>query len=253
MVSLSEEIEAQIDNWLINTRREKNLPDYWRGSLVSFLSCDNPGIKQLRELVREDHFLPEDFLAGARSILCFFIPFKPWVGHSNREGGKASVNWAQAYQSTNALAENLGEYLVKYFMARGLRAVYPYEATVFTEDNPKSRWSQRHLAYFAGMGSFGINNLLISKKGSLGRYFSLITNLELSNEAELSPEYCLYKIDGSCNLCVERCSFEALSLQGFDPFKCLAQVNKNKDILGASVCGKCAVDLPCSLEIPRKK
>ena len=253
MVAKAIEIESQIDNWLENMKKERHLPDYWRGSLASFLSWDDPGIGLLRELVRPDHFLPEDFLPGARSILCFFIPFKSWVGHSNRPGDFASQQWAQAYLTTNTLAEILGEFLVEYLKDKGVRAAYPYEATVFTADNPKSRWSQRHLAYFAGMGSFGINNLLISENGSLGRYFSLITDMEVAMEEKRSPEHCLYKIDKSCSLCIDRCKFGALSHEGFDRFQCLAQLNRNEGSLRASVCGKCAVGLPCSLEVPRIK
>ncbi len=243
-------LEDYIDTWIAINRQKRQLPDYWRESQVAFLSCDNPGIPRLRELVREDHLLPEDLMEGAKSIICFFLPFKKWLGKTNLAGDYASADWAGAYTWTNKLAIELGEALIEFLKKEGIKAVYPYEAVVFSEENPRSRWSQRHLAYFAGLGSFGINNLLISKKGSMGRYFSIVTDMEVDEEAEVAPEYCLYKVNKSCRVCIDRCSFDALSLDGFDRFKCLEQLNINKKILGASVCGKCAVALPCSFRVP---
>lgn len=32
-----------------------------------------------------------------------------------------------------------------------------------------SEWSHRHAAYIAGLGIFGINNMLITNKGCVGR------------------------------------------------------------------------------------
>lgn len=245
-----EGIENFIDLWIAREREAGGLADYWRKSLVGFLSCENSGIPRLRELVKEDHFMPEELLEGARSVLCFFLPFKAWLGESNLAGELASQEWADAYKWTNDLAIKLGEDLVEYLEGLGHRAAYPYEALVFSQSNPKSRWSHRHLAYFAGMGSFGINNLLISERGSMGRYFSLVTDIEVENSEEVALEHCLYKKDKSCRICIDRCEFSALSLEGFNRHSCLSQLNINKKKLGSSVCGKCAVALPCSFGLP---
>lgn len=252
MVVSTNEIASFIDSWLSKMRKKRDLPDFWRDSLVAYLSADNPGIDRLKELVTPDHYKAEDFLEGAKSVICFFLPFKAWLGESNIEGAQASEDWAQAYTLTNALAIELGEAMIDFLAEKGIRAAYPYEATIFPRDNPRSRWSQRHLAYYAGLGSFGINNLLISKKGSMGRYFSLISEMEIE-EKGLSPEYCLYKIDSSCTQCIDQCIFGALDEEGFDRLVCLKQLDSNEKLFDASVCGKCAVGLPCSLEIPKIK
>ncbi len=252
MVISTGEIESYIDLWLKDRIQKEGLPDFWRESLVGFLPANHPGIEGLKELVVSNHYQPEDFLEGAKSVVCFFLPFKAWVAKTNIKEEAASKTWADAYMTTNRLAIELGEDLLEFFKERGYRAAYPYEATIFPKENPRSRWSQRHLAYYAGLGSFGINNLLISSKGSLGRYFSIITDMEVEG-AELSAEHCLYKQDGSCTICVDACSFGALNLEGFDRHRCLEQLGINEKLVGAGVCGKCAVGLPCSFGIPRAR
>lgn len=250
MVISTNEIEAYVDLWLEKKIKQEQLPDFWRGSLVGFLPSNHPGIEGLKELVTSNHYMAEDFLEGARSVVCFFLPFKDWVAQTNIKGELASQSWADAYNATNRLAIELGEDLIDFFKDKGYKAAYPYEATIFPKEDPRSRWSQRHLAYYAGLGSFGINNLLISRKGSLGRYFSIITDMEVE-EAELCPEHCLYKQDGSCTVCVDSCDFGALSIKGFNRHRCLEQLMVNRPLVGADVCGKCAVGLPCSFGIPK--
>jgi len=133
----------------------------------------------------------------------------------------------------------------------GTSAAVPNDAGMISMDNPRSRWSQRHVAYLAGHGTFGLNNMLISDAGAVGRYFSVVTALDVPTDAPVSEERCLWKRDGSCGLCMKRCAAGALTAEGFDRFKCLEQclVNMQK-YPGADVCGKCTVELPCSYEIP---
>lgn len=40
------------------------------------------------------------------------------------------------------------------------------EVSTFDQNILKSNWSHRHFAKIAGIGTFGINNMLISKNGS---------------------------------------------------------------------------------------
>ena len=98
---------------------------------------------------------------------------------------------------------------------------------MISEENPRSRWSQRHVAYLAGHGTFGLNNMLISDAGSVGRYFSIVTGLELPVGGPVLQERCLWKQDGSCGLCVQRCEAGALTTESFDRFKCLARCLEN--------------------------
>lgn len=71
-----------------------------------------------------------------------------------------------------------------------------------------------------GMGTFGLNNLLLTDSGCCGYYSSLVTDLPAEADAQISEERCLYKRNGSCGLCAKRCVADALGTDGFDRNRC---------------------------------
>ena len=82
------------------------------------------------------------------------------------------------------------------------------------------RWSQRHVARICGLGNFGINNMLITEMGYAGRYGSFVIDAALPYNEYVMDEYCLYKSNGNCAVCVKACPTGALTLDGFDRYKC---------------------------------
>jgi hypothetical protein len=70
------------------------------------------------------------------------------------------------------------------------------------------------------------------------------------------PEKCLYKIDGSCGICREKCFAQAYRNGVFDRHKCyqicLKNAERHKALGCADVCGKCLAGLPCSSGDPSK-
>ncbi len=229
-------------------RREKAIAAYWRPPVLRLGDARHPRLLRLRELVRPDHFLPEDFLPGADTIVSYFLPFKDEVPAGNQPGREASELWARTYLLTNAMAARLNARLAETLQQKGYPAAVPAHIGVDWE-RLDSRWSQRHVAWFCGQGGFGLNNMLISDAGCGGRYFSIVAKLgELERDEPAAEEYCLHKKDGSCGVCVKRCVNGALTVNGFDRFKCLEACHANEDrhYRGAEVCGKCMVGLPCT-------
>ena len=232
--------------------REKGLPILWRKPIVRFADANTTGFLQLKETVDPEHHVPRDFLPDANNVLSWFLPFLPELGADNLPGTLSSPRWADAYLVTNEIAAWVNEQLVQFIREKlNADAAVPTDAGMISMDNPRSRWSQRHVAYLAGHGTFGKNNMLISDAGAVGRYFSIVTTLEVNPDQPQTEERCLWKQDGACGLCMKRCEAGALTEAGFDRFKCLDQCLKNMERYpGADVCGKCTVELPCSYKIP---
>ena len=227
--------------------RESGVENVWRRPVVKYADAADTLFVRLRELVVESHYVPQDYMDNARTVISWFLPFVPAVGRGNAEAGACTATWATAYVHANALAAQLNEDMAGMLYAQGVEACVPRDAGMIGPDMPKSRWSQRHVAYIAGHGTFGLNNMLISDKGSVGRYYSLVTTLDVPPDPLVREERCLFKRDGSCGLCVRRCFTGALTERGFDRFACLGQCLKNEALYaGADVCGKCVVELPCS-------
>lgn len=235
--------EQKIDEWIDEYCEEKRIERLWKKPVVRF--ADAKGFPLFLDHVLEGHTLPEELLPGATLVLSYFLPFLEFVAKSNWEGSEPSDLWARAYLSTNTMAVTLNERIQEEVESMGYRAAIPLHAGVFAKEVLKSKWSQRHVAWLAGHGTFGINNMLISDKGSCGRYFSVVTTLDVEAGKPMRRERCLYKRNGSCGICVKRCPVGAFEGE-YDRFKCYEWLKKNEKYEGAEVCGKCDVKLPCS-------
>lgn len=233
---------------LIETYCEENqVENIWLEPVVKFADAKDPKFEQLKEIVVPNHYVPTDYMEDAVTVLSWFLPFKRRISEENAEGAMSSDSWANAYLVTNEMFGYINEGLLKVIEDMGYKACMPTNINMISFEVPKSRWSQRHVAYIAGHGTFGMNNMLISDKGCVGRYTSVITTIPAAADSIPTEERCLYKKNGTCGLCFKRCAAGALTPDGFDRFKCLAQCLENDKLHpGADVCGKCVVELPCS-------
>lgn len=248
---ISEIIQRTMDRW----RAEAVGPDYWREPLVAVADAHDPLFASLRQVVDKSHALPEELLPGARSVVVFFIPFQEWLGSENADAGEmAARSWAQAYVATNLLIRAITLDLEAAVEARGGKA-FPTPATHnFDEQKLVSGWSHKHLAYIAGLGTFGSHHWLITPSGCCGRLGSLVTTLDLPCTSRMDRELCLVKSGRKCHACVAHCRFGALQPSQFDRHLCYAQCLKNDvhhgDLPLVDVCGKCGCDVPCSYSAP---
>jgi epoxyqueuosine reductase QueG len=248
----------------------------WREPIVKIISEKNVNHAWLKQAVSPDHLSPADILPDAKSVICFFIPFHKSVVQSNAAPGSASAKWALAYIKTNDLIAVINRDIEALLVENGYRAGKIPATHNFDETTLISRWSHRHIAYLAGLGTFGIHNMLITEKGCCGRIGSIVTNYECGEYApdtarasaavyasgtayaDTAPaEKCLNKTNGSCGLCRKKCesgAYPADASAGFDRracyAKCLENAELHKNLGFADVCGKCLVALPCSLSEP---
>lgn len=237
----------------------------WGTPLVGFADAAHPYVLALKEIVRPSHCVPGDALEGASVIVVYYVPFNRELAKINAAAGRlAAPEWARAYEETNAMFPILNEHLGKFLGGLGYRAVMPQAARIFDREALMSDWSQRHLAYAAGLGTFGINNMLITKNGCCGRYNSVVTDLDVEPDAPLQEELCLYKKNGSCDVCIRKCPTGALKSTGFDRKACFALILENSTVHtgfgssyqdgagnpankdGSQVCGKCITASPCA-------
>ena len=232
--------------------REQNQSVIWNKPILRFADAEDPYFEKFRELIRPDHHMPRDFLPEARTVISWFMPFLPEIEKSNRGGDRPSCEWADAYNITNAMAARVNEKFCAWIRRMpGQDAAVPFDAGMLGPEIPWSRWSHRHIGWLAGQGTFGMNNMLISDCGCVGRYFSTVTTLEIPADKPVTQERCLYKRDGSCGICMKNCPVQALSDSGFDRYRCMYRLADNKaNNSAATVCGKCLAGLPCSHRNP---
>ena len=235
----------------------------WRAPLVGLADAADPLFNDLKKHIGPHHLHPEEILPGARSVISIFVPFAKQLIDSNRKNKTPSPEWCLAYTETNQLLDCLTERLGALIDSMGFTWTRHSASHHLSHNhNPKtsvremtSAWSQRHVAYIAGLGTFGRNHLLITDKGCAGRFSSILTAMPL--QATTRPaEYCLQKRGHACEKCVAACPPRALEENRIDRKKCweylVAQnaISRKHDLPIVNVCGKCASNGPCRMKKP---
>jgi epoxyqueuosine reductase QueG len=251
---LKQEIEKSIQNYIADYQKRDEIKSEWKDPVIKYAAAADPMFNKLKEAVSESHLMPEDILTGAETVIAYFIPFSNTISNSNIDGKYSSHQWAKAYVETNQLIADLNQHLKTQLSEKGYQAGLIAATNNFDKERLLSDWSHRHAAYIAGLGTFGINNMLITENGCAGRIGTLITDLELEASERSEKERCLNKAGFNCSKCVDRCVNGALQEDSFDRHKCYELLLENDELHPESaltdVCGKCSVDLPCSFSSP---
>lgn len=259
------EITQRIQQYVRDYQDNDHITSQWGVPLVGFADAHHPEMMALKHLISPAHVMPWDILADATLVIAYFVPFTRELAQTNvRSGTLSSPEWARTYEETNTMFEQLNHYLIEILTAQGYHAGISQEAATFDREKLISYWSQRHIARLAGLGTFGVNNMLITRVGCCGRYSTVVTNLDAAPDTPMREERCLYKRRGTCGICVTHCPSGALTLEGYDRKKCFQVCLQNAAVhntfgssytkedgtgtnsSGSEVCGKCVVNVPCA-------
>ncbi len=234
--------------------------------LVGFADATEPLFKKMQEesIIGPVFRPPLDWLPEAKTVISYFLPFSEKVRTSHYSGKTPSENWMHGRFKGELFNDNMRRFLIQILTREGHRALSPVLEKEFWRDGfaGSSNWSERHIAYAAGLGSFGLSRGLITAKGKAGRFGSIITDLVLPFTPRQHQEHhynCPYYKDQSCGACISRCPAGVITADGMDKVACKHYINsldphtaavRNKFGYAYSACGKCQVDVPCETCIP---
>lgn len=224
--------------------------------LVAIASAQDPLFAELKkpDVISPEHFMPEDWLPGAKSIISYFLPFSERVRVSNRATiDLPSTEWIYGRFEGEKFNNAVRTFLISELEKLGAHAIAPQIDPRFAVKGCASRWSERHIAYIAGLGTFNLSKSMITEKGCAGRFGSVVTDLELPPTAR--PYTGLYDYCNDCGACIPRCPVDAITLEGgksHPPCKVFndEMLEKFKPRYG---CGKCQTGVPCEHGIPKQK
>lgn len=246
---------------------------YFDQPLIGFASLDEPLFTDYKEIIGDFHLTPREIFAAAcgdepagGTVICWILPITATTRRSNRlQVEYPSREWSLTRSHGEALNGMLRRHLTAWLAEQGARAVAPQLADTWRElpQTPKGRastWSERHAAYAAGLGTFSLNDALITAKGIAHRCGSVVTDLVIEPSERLNRGYawnCLYHREGSCGACIDRCPVNALSFAGHDKERCCEYVYttipaalSEKYGVTATGCGLCQTKVPCESGIP---
>ncbi len=246
--------------------------------LVGFSSGADPLYNDYKDLVGPFHWTPLEIFsltfpelaieADQITVISWILPHRePTKADNRKESFYPSRRWVHARFPGEEFNNQIRLHVVEKLGGIGVKAVAPVLSPHWSmEKSPKygfaSKWSERHAAYAAGLGTFGLCDGLITPKGKAHRVGSVVTSLVVPFSRRPYDDhhaYCLFFHDGSCNACRKRCPVGAISEDGHDKEKCwahagvtcaeFAKQNYGFDGYG---CGLCQTGVPCESGIPVK-
>jgi len=245
--------------------------------LVRFTDGDDPIYTEYKSIIAPTHLTPREALAQAfnkkpedmpvrLSVISWILPITEKTRKSNRSQKQIPTRlWSYTRWYGEKFNEALRQHLVQTLTNRGYLAaapiLQPYFQILRNDKGHYSNWSERHIAYAAGHGTFSLSDGFITERGIAERCGSVVTSLALPASPRMAKDHlsnCLFYVDGSCKACIARCPAGAITEQGHDKLKCLDyQLNdigyllKEYDV-GVAGCGLCQTKVPCEARNPVK-
>jgi len=275
---LVQAIKAYVSTSPLNRLRDIDGSPIWEEPLVGFADGDDPLFDLFKSVVTPEHMTPREVLAGLAAgndeaqafprvgVVSWILPAAAATRLSNRQMVDGpSVRWNLTRFQGEEFNDGLRRHVAGLLEGRGLLAVAPVLGQGFTRTRgPRgmaSTWSERHAAYAAGLGTFGLSDGLITARGIAHRCGSVVVNAGWPAGPRLyvdHREYCPYAVDGSCGVCIERCPGGAIGPEGHDKDRCqqyirvklaewLTRPGYGGDYLA---CGLCQTGVPCEARIP---
>lgn len=249
--------------------------------LVGFADADDPIFTEYKKVVGPFHWHPRDLLEQyakdenyngnleSISVICWILPISAETVKSNAAQKKfPSPRWAHTRDTGEKFNVMLRQHVVGLLRAEGLLAIAPMDSSYWQMVMDErvgfaSSWSERHAMYAAGLGTFSLNDALITPRGIAHRCGSVVTNLKLKPTPRPYEDYranCLFYNSGTCGDCIERCPAGALSESGHDKatcstyvyFQCIEGLREEYNIDVTTGCGLCQSGVPCSKRIPKR-
>ena len=260
-----------------NTMRNPANERCWDEPIIGYSNGADPLYDFYKEDIGDFYVKPIEFMNHAYpdldlkpdqvTVVSWILPqTAPTKRDQRKESLWPSERWARTRIFGEEVNDKLRSHVVKTFAKVGIEAVAPLLSPLWHEVASAkygfaSTWSERHAAYAAGLGTFGLSDGLITSKGKAHRVGSVVANVTITPSFRPYTDhhaYCLFYTKGTCHACIERCPAGAISEAGHDKKRCSSYLLRthayveNQYRFKGYGCGLCQVGVPCESCIPKR-
>ena len=209
-------IEQEIKNFIANTplnTSEDGTYHYFDEPIIGFANIHDPLFREIANHIDPEQYpTASDWLARelrhepiVGTVIAWSLPISKHVLDTNRTEKKIpSIEWAHVRYYGEQLNNALRQHMRDFFHHQNIPNISPqidehWSRITASNTGISSNWSERHAAYVAGLGTFSLNDALITVNGIAHRVGSIIVATELP--ATKRPytgryDYCLYYNSG---------------------------------------------------------
>jgi len=273
LTAVIQEFIQSPENTLKNQENEKA----WADPLVGFSRGDDPLYPEFKKDIGDFFWTPLEIFsktfpgvkadAGDLTVISWILPqTEVTKADLRRETKMPAERWARSRISGEETNAMLRKHVTAILQEAGHEAVAPMLSPSFeTKTSEKygfaSTWSERHAAYAAGLGTFGLCDGLITPRGKAMRCGSVVARIQVPPTPRPYQDhhaYCLFYSQGVCGKCITRCPAGAVTKEGHNKKKCMDYIQVTRKYVQSHFgfegygCGFCQTGVPCESGIPLK-
>jgi epoxyqueuosine reductase QueG len=250
----------------------------WEKPHVAIALGDDPLFQHYKEMIGPFLWTPAEAFAMAfpdkpapaeeLRVISYVLPQTTTTRADQRqEKTMPAERWARSRFHGEEFNCDLRLHLAEALTIAGYPSVAPERLPGFAYQQSErfglaSNWSERHAAFIAGHGTFGLSDAMITRWGQAVRFGSVVSRINLPATARTYGEdhhaWCLWYAKGSCGACAKRCPVEAITTSsGHDKQACFDYIRVTTAPYatktygtGATPCGLCQVKIPCEAQVP---
>lgn len=159
-----------------------------------------------------EEFWPQSIYPEAKTVIVIGLPVQLPIVET-----APSIYYHQLYITVNTALDGKAYEISNFLNSKGYPSIFlprdGYGDIDALLEKPLSFFSHRHAAYLAGLGSFGLNNVLLTEEyGPRVRFTSIFTSAELEGDPISGVDLCT-----RCLACFKECPVNAIKMEGEFP------------------------------------
>ncbi|AXV38240.1 MAG: 4Fe-4S ferredoxin [Methanobacterium sp. BRmetb2] len=220
--------------------------------LVGFAGVDrweNPPSElpnQFQEWIPRD-FWPQSIYPEAKTVMVIGLPIQIPILDT-----APSIYYHELYNTVNILLDIKAYEIANFLTEKGHPSIFlprdGYGDINVLIDEPLAFFSHKHAAFLAGLGSFGLNNVILTKEyGPRVRFTSIFTSAPIKSDELKTHDLCI-----RCLKCADCCPVDAIPNSGdfpplMDKITCTIRSQELREEY-RSPCGICIKVCPVGMD-----
>ena len=166
-------------------------------------------------------FWPQSIYPEARTVIVIGLPVQLPILET-----APSIYYHELYNTVNLLLDEKAYQISNYLIDKGYPSIYlprdGYGDIEVILEKPLAFFSHKHAAYLAGLGTFGLNNVLLTPEfGPRVRFTSIFTTAVIEGDPLPKKSLCT-----RCMLCAQSCPVKAIATDYVNLEKSPPLINK---------------------------